>query len=35
MYVTKKYQLVRNIINIGDLRECQNLVVHAERRRLL
>jgi len=35
IYVTKRYQLVRNITNIGDLHECQSFIVHAERRRLL
>jgi len=35
IYVTKRYQLVRNITNIGDLRKRQSFVVHAERRRFL
>jgi len=35
IYVTKIYQLLRNVANIGDLRECQSFVVHAERCRLL
>jgi len=35
MYVTKRYQVIRDITNTGDLRECQSFVVHRELRRLL
>jgi len=35
IYVTKRYQLGRNITNIGDLRERQSFVVQGELCRLL
>ena len=35
IYATKRYQLVRNITNNGNLLECQSFVVHTELRRLL
>jgi len=34
-FVTKRYELARNITNIGGLRERQRFVVHVELRRLL
>ena len=35
IYVTKRCQLVRNITNVGDLRERRSFVVHGELRGLL